>query len=386
MIERLTLVPSSCIALKFGARIGSSCFVYETSAPSKPALCAATARSPSRLTSIAIAVLSLLAFLLGGCQSAPKDPLPSWNEGANKTTVLEFVSRVTDPDSPDYVPPEDRLAVFDNDGTLVVERPWTVQGSFAFSRACQMLAADETLATREEWAEVAQRLTEMPEHPGYGFVFKLLSLTHTGMGADVFRQQVTEFFASDGRHALGIPWPAVAYQPMVELVTYLQSLGFETWVVSAGEGWFVQSIAEDLYDIPRSQVIGSEMNTELVQGTVVRREGFQRINSGDNKAINLRIRAGRRPVLAVGNGDNDVALLSQATSGQGPSLALVIHHDDADREFAYERGSEKLLAAATDNGWQRVSMKQDFLRVFAPDPGPLPGPPGCGRINPGPTF
>ena len=293
---------------------------------------------------------------------------------------------MTDPASPDFVPAEDRLAVFDNDGTLVVERPWTVQGSFAFSRACQMLAADPGLKEAEPWDEMARRLAEMPEHPGYGFVFQLLSLTHTGMDGETFRRQVQAFFQGDGRHALGIPWSAVAYQPMRELVSFLQDRGFEIWVVSAGEGWFVQSIAEDLYGIPRSQVIGSEMNTEIVEGRVVRTAGFERINSGESKAINLRNRAGRRALLAAGNGDNDVALLAQAAAGEGPSLALVIHHDDQDREFAYERGSTKLLDAARENGWHRVSMKGDFARVFPAEPGALPGPPGCGRINPGPTF
>jgi len=299
--------------------------------------------------------------------------LPSWSEGIAKSAILDFVARVTREGGPDFVPPADRIATFDNDGTLWCEQPVQVQVFFLADRVKQLAAADPALKERQPFKAFLAHDTKTLHALGKPALNELFAATHAGMTVDEFEAIARDWFASARHPQLARPYTQVAFQPQVELLAYLRAHGFRTFIVSGGGIDLMRVISEPVYGIAREQVIGSsaKLRFELRQGRGVLQK-LGELNSFDDreaKPQNIGLHIGRRPILAFGNSDGDLAMLRYTKTGAGPRLALLLHHDDAGREFAYDRDFRlSPLADALDNapayGITVVSMKRDWSTVF----------------------
>ncbi|HWL03869.1 MAG TPA: HAD family hydrolase, partial [Xanthobacteraceae bacterium] len=294
------------------------------------------------------------------------DPLPSWNDTAIKATIVEFVARVTGERSPDYIPPPERIATFDNDGTLWCEHPLQVQFFFGRSRLEQLVASDAGLKERQPFkAFLEHDLKTIHEFGKRGFL-EVAAATHSGMTEEEFEQVARSWLATARHPTLGRPFTELTYQPQHELLNYLRANGFKTFIVSGGGLDLMRSFAEERYGVPREQVIGSSVKTrfEIRNGSAVLIK-LADINSFDDreaKPQNIGLHIGRRPVLACGNSDGDLAMLRYVKSGPGSRLALLLHHDDAAREFSYDRDFKvsplaEALDKAEEYGLTTVSMK-----------------------------
>jgi phosphoserine phosphatase len=288
------------------------------------------------------------------------DELPSWTDGPAKAQVLEFVRSVTEP-GPSFVPPPGRVAAFDNDGTLWCEKPMYPQADFLLRRWAETARAHPGLAKKQPWKAV----TEGDQVWLAGILDHVPELTHgvteayAGITVEAFERAVRAFFDTARHPVLGVPYTRLAYRPMRELIDLLRAAEFEVYLCSAGCGDFVRVVAEEMYGIPRQHVIGSGTALEYRHGEVYRAKGVEQpVHDGPGKAVHLWARAGRKPLLAAGNADGDAAMLRTARFG------LLIRHDDAGREFAYDVGAEKALAKAKERGWTVVSMQNDFKVVF----------------------
>jgi phosphoglycolate phosphatase-like HAD superfamily hydrolase len=289
------------------------------------------------------------------------DPLPSWNDGSARRAILDFVAGVTTVTGPTFVPPAERIATFDNDGTLWCEKPMYVQADFVFRTWKAMVAADPTLAGGQPFQAVAENdrawlgaiLDHVPE------LLKGIGLAFGGITTDAFETQVRSFFA-DARHpTLGVPYTKVVYQPMLELLALLGANAFTVFICTGGGRDFVRVVGEEMYGIPRERVIGSGPTLEYRDGDLYRMTGVdQPIDDGPGKPVHIWTRTGRKPLLAGGNSDGDVAMLETARFG------LLVHHDDGEREFVYDTGAEHALAEAKVRGWSVVSMRDDFATIF----------------------
>ena len=287
--------------------------------------------------------------------------LGSWNEGAAKQAVVGFVEAVTDPQGPDFVTPGERIATFDNDGTLWCEKPLYVQADFVLRKWGAMAAADSTLRDQQPYRAVvegdrewlASLLDHIPELVrGIGEAFG-------GITTDEFDREARAFFDTATHPTLGVPYTELTYRPMLELLAFLESSGFRVFICTGGGRDFVRVVGEELYGIPRDQVIGSSVPLELRDGELVRGTGVEQpVDDGPGKPVHIWARTGRFPVFAAGNADGDVAMLETARFG------LLVRHDDHEREFAYDVGAEQALAEAKGRGWTVVSMKDDFAKVF----------------------
>jgi phosphoserine phosphatase len=302
------------------------------------------------------------------------DPLPSWNEGANKAAIKSFVERVTTEGGPDFVPVSDRIAVFDNDGTLWCEYPMQVQVFFALAQVKLLARQDPTLLEKPAFKAMLdcdlKALAALPKKE----VFEPAFATHAGMTVDEFRASASEWLAEAKHPTLMQLFTQGAYVPQRELLDYLRANGFKTYIVTGGGVEFVRVVAEQLYGIPPEQVIGSStrMKVETVEGQPVLRK-LAELGSFDDreeKVVNIALHLGRRPMFAFGNSDGDLAMIRYTLAGDGPRMAWYLHHDDAEREFAYDRDF-KLSALrdgldhADEYGIGLVSMKNDWNRVFA---------------------
>jgi len=287
--------------------------------------------------------------------------LPSWNDGAARTAILEFVESVTEPGA-SFVPPAERIATFDNDGTLWCEKPLYVQADFVFRRWKEMVESDPAKAKEQPYkalvendrAWLAHLLDHVPE------LIRGVTEAYDGITTEAFERAVNEFFATALHPTLGVPYTEVAYVPMQELLAFLDANDFTVYICSAGGRDFVRPVSAHLYGIPRERVIGSGTTFEYRDGAVYRTRGVEQpVDDGPGKPIHIWSRTGRKPLLAGGNADGDAAMLETARFG------LLVHHDDAEREFAYDEGAEKALAEAAKRGWTVVSMKDDFETVFS---------------------
>ena len=287
--------------------------------------------------------------------------LPSWRPGGARTAVLDFVQSVTEP-GPSFVPPAERIATFDNDGTLWCEKPLYGQADFILRRWTAMLQADPSLAERQPYKALAEGdrawLAALLDH--VPDLLRGLAEAFGGITTDAFEAQVRAFF-DDVRHpTLGVPYTATAFVPMRELVALLQANDFRVFICSGGGRDFVRVVSEEMYGIPREAVIGSAGTLEFRDGEIVRGTDVEQpIDDGPGKPVHIFARTGRRPLIAGGNADGDIEMLSMAR------FALLVHHDDAEREFAYDTGSERALAEAASRGWTVASMRDDFATVFA---------------------
>ncbi|MGO6948046.1 HAD family hydrolase [Rhizobium johnstonii] len=305
---------------------------------------------------------------------AQSDPLPSWNDTASKVAIVSFVEKVTGQGSPDFVPETERIAVFDNDGTLWVEHPMYVQLAFALDRV-------KTLAPQHpEWKEtqpfkaVLDGDMKTLAASGEKGLVELIMTTHAGMTSSDFQKIVTDWLASARDPKFKRPYTELVYQPMVELLAYLRANGFKTFIVSGGGIEFMRPWAEKVYGVPPEQVIGSSIKTEFrMQDDTPTLYRLPEVNFIDDKAgkpVGINQQIGRRPIAAFGNSDGDLEMLQWTTMAGAPArLGVLIHHTDAEREYAYDRDTEfgcldKALDAAAITGWTVVDMKADWKQVF----------------------
>lgn len=326
-----------------------------------------------------IASLFIIAFsgLLFGKPGRADGVLPSWNAGASKDAIVNFVSRVTRPESRDYLPPALRIAVFDNDGTLWPEQPMYVQLAFTLDRLKQLAPEHPEWQTTQPYKAALEGDFKALGKLGDQETLQLLLASHGNTSAPEFEALVTNWLARSRDVRFKKPYTELAYQPMLELLDYLRANGFKTFIVSGGGAEFIRPWAALVYGIPPEQVIGSTLRFDyrLKNGKPVihRLAEIDHINDRAGKPIGIHRHIGLRPVLAFGNSDGDFEMLEWTTRGDGPGLGLLLHHDDADREFAYDRASpfgrlSKALDEAKGRGWVVVGMKQDFNRVFAFEP------------------
>jgi phosphoserine phosphatase len=300
--------------------------------------------------------------------------ISSWNDCASRTAIVDFVERITRSGSSDFVPPADRIAAFDNDGTLWCERPLQVQFFFARRRLEQMAQADPSLRTREPYKTfLAHDMSNIPPF-GMADLMQLAVTVHSGTTVDEFGQLAHQWLASARHPTLGRLFTELTYQPQIELLHYLRDNGFKTFVVSGGGVDLMRACSETLYGVARDQVIGSSMKTRFEmragRGELVKIAEMESLNDRDVKVNSISRHVGRRPILAFGNSDGDLAMLRYTRSGEGPRLALLLHHDDAEREFAYDREFmlsplAEALDQADEYELQVVSMKRDWAQVFA---------------------
>jgi phosphoserine phosphatase len=310
------------------------------------------------------------------------DRLGSWRAGASKQAVLAFVQRVTSEGSPDFVPPAERVAVFDNDGTLWCEKPMPIQLDFILRRLVAMADQDPALRDRQPWQAAYDK-----DYQWFGQVLashyqgddrELPALAagvlqaFAGITVEDFEAQADAFLRSAHHPTLARGYLACAYAPMVELLGYLEANGFGTYIASGGGRDFMRPISQEVYGVPRERVIGS--STALVYqpdeggGRIVRKPELDVVDDGPAKPVRIWSRVGRRPLLAAGNSNGDLPMLAFAAQPGRPSLRLLVLHDDPTREFDYTTGAEQALQQARNNGWTVVSMRHDWRVVFAETP------------------
>ncbi|MEM9395434.1 MAG: HAD family hydrolase [Pseudomonadota bacterium] len=313
-------------------------------------------------------LLTALVLCFAGLPSWA-DPLPSWADTDTKAAILDFVGRVTDPASPDYVTPADRIATFDNDGNLWAEQPVYFQLIYALDRLKEKAAADPAILTSDTLKAAAEGDMEAVAEAGDEGLLEILAVSHSGMSVEDFQADVSAWLESARHPTTGMAYDDMVYQPMLELLSYLRDKGFQTWIVSGGGVHFVRAFAEQAYNIPPEQVVGSTTPTEYVDGKVMKLPGIEFVDDKAGKPVGIDSRIGKRPIFASGNSDGDFAMLEYVTGGDGPSFGMLLHHTDADREFAYDRdGHVGVLNRGLDEGpargWVIVDMAKDWEQVF----------------------
>jgi phosphoserine phosphatase len=318
-------------------------------------------------------VAALLALAL---PAQARTFLASWVDGPDKARVVEFVQQVTDPTSRTYVSPAERIAVFDNDGTLWCEQPVYVQVAFVIDRVKALAPQHPEWRTTEPFKSVLAGDLRGVAASGERGLLELVTATHAGMTTDEFRRIVAEWLATARHPRFGRPYTELAYAPMLELLTYLRANGFKTYIVSGGDVEFMRVFAERVYGVPPEQVVGSNLATqyEVRNGdpVIMRLPKLEFLDDKSGKPVGIDRYIGRRPILAFGNSDGDLQMLEYTTGAPGPRLALLVHHDDGEREYAYDRTSsmgrlDQALDVAAQRGWVVVNVKSDWSRVF-PDP------------------
>jgi len=300
--------------------------------------------------------------------------LPSWNDSTAKRSIIEFVARVNKKGGADFVPPMDRIAVFDNDGTLWAEQPFYFQGLFVFDRVRALAPQHPKWKNKQPFKAVLENDMKALAAAGQHGLVELVMATHADMTTEEFERTVKDWLATARHPKFNRPYTDLVYQPMLELLAYLRANGFKTFIVSGGGIEFVRTLSERLYGIPPEQVMGSSIVTkfEVREGrpVLVREPKLDFIDDHEGKPVGINKFIGRRPIAAFGNSDGDFQMLEWVTAGMGPRFGLIIHHDDAEREFAYDRASaagklDRGLDEAPKRGWTLVSMKKDWKRVFA---------------------
>jgi phosphoglycolate phosphatase-like HAD superfamily hydrolase len=301
------------------------------------------------------------------------DPLPSWNDGAPKKAIVEFVGKVTKSGAPEFVPEPERIAVFDNDGTLWAEQPLYFQFLFVVDRVKALAPEHPEWKDKEPFKSLLAGDVKGALAGGEKGVVELMAATHSGMTTEEFHQIVLDWIASAKHPRFQKPYTECVYQPMLELLAYLRANGFKTFIVSGGGVEFMRPWVERVYGIPPEQVVGSRGKLKLEvrdeKPVILKLPDIDLVDDGPGKPIGIQQQIGRRPVMAFGNSDGDLQMLQWTMAGSGPRFALYVHHTDAEREWAYDHPSsigqlEKGLAAAQAGGWTVVDMKQDWKRVF----------------------
>ena len=308
---------------------------------------------------------------------ANEDVLRSWKEGGSKEAILDFVRSVTE-DGPHFVPPPDRIATFDNDGTLWCEKPMPIQLDFILRRLYAMAEAQPELRDRQPWKAAHERdyawmgdaidKHYAGDESGVQVFAAGVLAAYDGMSVEDFEARSNEFLRSTQHPTLDRGYLQCAYTPMVELLQYLQGNGFTNYIASGGGRDFMRPISEEVYGIPRERVIGSSSmlayTSDSKGGTITHTAAPEYLDDGPQKPIRIWSRTGRRPLFAAGNSNGDIPMLEFARVGERRSMGLLVLHDDAEREFDYTSGAEQALDRARDEGWTIVSIKDDWVNVF----------------------
>ena len=324
-------------------------------------------------------VVSTLAFvlltlgMLSTAAAAERDPLPSWNEGTAKRSIIEFVNRVTQPGSPDFVDPEQRIATFDNDGALWSEQPMYFQLFFAIDRVKALAPKNPAWKTQQPFKAVLENDMKMLASSGEKGLLELIMATHAGMTTTEFEQTVKDWLAAAKHPRFKRPYTDLVFQPMIEVLDYLRANGFKIFIVSGGGIEFMRPWTERVYGIPPEQVVGSSIKTkfEMRNGhpVLIRLPEINFIDDKAGKPVGINQHIGRRPIAAFGNSDGDLQMLQWTAAGKGARFMLIVHHTDAEREWAYDRRSnigklDKALDEALSSGWTVVDMKQDWKVIY----------------------
>ncbi|MDQ0321518.1 hypothetical protein QO002_003656 [Pararhizobium capsulatum DSM 1112] len=321
-----------------------------------------------RLAAIAAAAMLVLAPL-----SVRADDLPSWNDGAAKQGIVDFVSAVTTAGGTDYVAPDERVAVFDNDGTLWSEQPMYVQLAFALDRVKALAPEHPEWKDTEPFKSVLAGDAAGVAATGEKGLVEILAVTHAGMTSDEFTKIATDWISTAKHPKTGKLYTEMVYQPMLELISYLKANDFKVFIVSGGGIEFMRPWTERVYGIGPENVVGSSIKSkyEVQDGkpAIVRLPDVDFVDDGAGKPIGIYTHIGRRPIAAFGNSDGDFQMLEWTTSRTGRSFGLIVHHDDGDREYAYDRQShfgrlDKGLDEGPKHGWTIVSMKNDWKQIY----------------------
>lgn len=319
----------------------------------------------------------LLLVLLPLPINAQTDPLPSWNDGAVKTSITDFVARVTREGGPDFVAVPERIATFDNDGTLWTEQPYYVQLAFAIDRIKAMLPRHPEWKTKQPFKALFEGDKKTLAASGEMGLLPIITATHSGMTVEDFTKSVIDWIATARHPRFNRPYTELVFQPMLELLAYLRANGFKTFIVSGGGVEFMRPWTEKVYGIPPEQVVGSSGVVKFQQANgkpeLVKLAKIEFVDDGPGKPVGINRFIGRHPIFAFGNSDGDLAMLQWTMSGTGARFAGLVHHTDAEREYAYDRMSavgklDKALDEATAKGWAIVDMKRDWKTVFPEKP------------------
>ena len=316
----------------------------------------------------------LVPLVLSGVVQAQTDPLPSWNDGPSKQALTTFVKAVTQEGSPNFVPVPQRIATFDNDGTLWSEQPIYFQFAFALDRVKALAPQHPEWKTQQPFKGVLDGDMKAVMASGEKGLIELLMLTHTGMTTDEFTNAVCEWLATAKHPTHKRPYTQLVYQPMLELLAYLRQNGFKTFIVSGGTVEFMRAFSEKVYGVPPEQVVGTSFVTKFEMANngvpvLMRESKIEFIDDGPGKPVGIQRFIGRRPILAFGNSDGDQQMLEWTAAGTGARLMALVHHTDAQREWAYDRQShigrlDKALDEARARKWLVVDMKRDWKQVY----------------------
>ncbi|HTF62292.1 MAG TPA: HAD family hydrolase [Edaphobacter sp.] len=333
----------------------------------------------TRLPSSLSAALALFVAVFGMTYARAQDPLPSWNDGPAKQSILAFVKVTTEKSSPKYVEPADRIATFDQDGTLWTEHPLYAQGVFALTRVAEMAPKHPEWKQKEPFKSVLARDNAAMSKFTEGDWMQIVAATHAGMSTEAFQGLVKDWLATAKAPRFDRPFTDLIFQPMLEVMQYLRANGFRTYIVTGGGQEFVRVYSERVYGVPPELVVGSSIVTTYDNKNgkpmLMREPKVFFINDGPGKAIGINLFIGKRPYAAFGNTAGDAQMLEWTQAGDGARLEMLVLHDDAKREYAYGPAlnlpdthvgtfSEALLTEATKNAWIVISMKNDWKRIF----------------------
>jgi hypothetical protein len=319
--------------------------------------------------------LLILCFILlsASLANSQTDPLPSWNDGPSKQNILSFISEVTKEGGANYVPTEERIATFDNDGTLWTEQPMYSQLAFALDRVKALAPEHPEWKTQQPFQSVLANDMKGIVASGEKGLIQLVMASHAGMTTDEFSNLVKNWLETSRHPKLQRRYDELVYQPMLELLSYLRNNGFKTYITSGGGVEFLRTISQRVYGIPPEQVIGSSIKTkfEMRNGkpVLLRLPEFNFIDDKEGKPVGINLFIGRRPIAAFGNSDGDLQMLQWTSAGSGLRFGLIVHHTDAEREYSYDRNSafgrlDKALDEAQSRGWTVVDVKKDWKVIF----------------------
>jgi hypothetical protein len=330
--------------------------------------------SPSRRAALAMGLaLGASAVVDVPAHARTKDPLPAWNDGASKRAITNFVARITQAGGADYVRPADRIAVFDNDGTLWCEQPMYVQLAFAIDRVKAMAPLHPEWKEQQPFKAALEGDAAALAATDQRDIAKMMMATHTGMTTDEFSSIVTAWLARARHPRFDRPYTELVYQPMLELLAYLRGNGFKTFIVSGGDVEFIRPWAERVYGVPPEQVVGSSVKTKFQmrddKPVLFRLPEVNFVDDNAGKPVGIHEYIGRRPIAAFGNSDGDLEMLQWTTMTGAPRFGLLVHHTDSVREYAYDRKSaygrlDVALDAAALNHWTLADIKNDWKIVF----------------------
>ncbi|MDM0076633.1 HAD family hydrolase [Variovorax sp. J2P1-59] len=316
-------------------------------------------------------------LLMAAMAHAQSQGLPSWNDGPAKQAILKFVADVTSPGAATFIPPAERIAVFDNDGTLWAEQPIYFQFAFALDRVKALAPKHPEWKTTPPFSAILKGDMKGFAASGEKGVMQVLAATHAGMTTEEFTETAAQWLANARHPRFKRPYTELVYQPMLELLAYLRENGFKTFIVSGGGVEFMRVFTEKAYGIPPEQVVGSTGQLAFRMGgdgkpVLMRLAKIDLVDDGPGKPVGIQRFIGRRPIFAFGNSDGDQQMLEWTAAGSGPRFMGIVHHTDADREYAYDRTShigklDKALDEATARAWTVVDMKRDWNRVFSFD-------------------